>query len=76
MFNDAILMRAAVAAAASSQFNSNLHNFMAFNNGSHASNQTIDPQHISIKSENPNMASPSASSNKSNVLPFFLPIQS
>ena len=84
MFNDAMLMRVAMnAAAASSQFNSNMHNFILYNNGLGGLSSNATTAHLNVPQQtqhNSNSDSNGVSlSNKkaniSNVLPFFLPIQ-
>ena len=77
MFNDAMLMRAAMnAAAVSSQFNSNMHNFILYNNGlgslpSNGGTANLNvPQQMQHSSN-----SDSKKANISSILPFFLPIQ-
>ncbi len=87
MFNDAILMRAAVAAATTSQFNSNIQSFLAnsvnsnvlgSNNissnsiGTSGSPGSINSSRISGQNNINNTGNNNA--NVSNILPFFLPM--
>ncbi len=86
MFNDAMLMRAAVAAAASSQFNSNMHSYLASsangnllisgnNNVSASSLSNSGSINSSQNSAHNNISNTgNTNPNISNILPFFLPM--